>query len=90
MEHKLTKFQITIWEKLQPKIKKNPYEVKFNFDDEFVITQTIGDKSFIITVFTKEEILLTLNESDWKTSSTIFGKKDIDKFMNKLEELIGN
>jgi hypothetical protein len=87
MEHKLTKFQITIWEKLQPKIKKNPYEVKFNFDDEFVITQTIGDKSFIITVFTKEEILLTLNE---KTNSTIFGKKDIDKFMNKLEELIGN
>ena len=87
MEHKLTKFQITIWEKLQPKIKKNPYEVKFNFDDEFVITQTIGDKSFIITVFTKEEILLTLNE---KTNSTIFGKKDIEKFMNKLEELIGN
>jgi hypothetical protein len=87
MEHKLTKFQITIWERLQPKIKKNPYEVKFNFDDEFVITQTIGDKSFIITVFTKEEILLTLNE---KTNSTIFGKKDIDKFMNKLEELIGN
>jgi hypothetical protein len=87
MEHKLTKFQITIWEKLQPRIKKNPYEVKFNFDDEFVITQTIGDKSFIITVFTKEEILLTLNE---KTNSIIFGKKDIDKFMNKLEELIGN
>jgi hypothetical protein len=87
MEHKLTKFQITIWEKLQPKIKKNPYEVKFNFDDEFVITQTIGDESFIITVFAKEEILLTLNE---KTNSTIFGKKDIDKFMNKLEELIGN
>jgi len=87
MEHKLTKFQITIWERLQPKIKKNPYEVKFNFDDEFVITQTIGDESFIITVFAKEEILLTLNE---KTNSTIFGKKDIDKFMNKLEELIGN
>jgi hypothetical protein len=87
MEHKLTKFQITIWEKLQPKIKKNPYEVKFNFDDEFVITQTIGDKSFIIIVFAKEEILLTLNE---KTNSIIFGKKDIDKFMNKLEELIGN
>ena len=87
MEHKLTKFQITIWEKLQPRIKKNPYEVKFNFDDEFVITQTIGDKSFIIIVFAKEEILLTLNE---KTNSTIFGKKDIDKFMNKLEELIGN
>jgi hypothetical protein len=87
MEHKLTKFQITIWEKLQPRIKKNPYEVKFNFDDEFVITQTIGDKSFIIIVFAKEEILLTLNE---KTNSIIFGKKDIDKFMNKLEELIGN
>jgi hypothetical protein len=87
MEHKLTKFQITIWERLQPKIKKNPYEVKFNFDDEFVITQTIGDESFIITVFAKEEILLTLNE---KTNSTIFGKKNIDKFMNKLEELIGN
>ena len=87
MEHKLTKFQITIWEKLQPRIKKNPYEVKFNFDDEFVITQTIGDKSFIITIFAKEEILVTLNE---KTSSTIFGKKDIEKFMNKLEELIGN
>ena len=87
MEHKLTKFQIIIWEKLQPKIKKNPYEVKFNFDDEFVITQTIGDESFIITIFAKEEILLTLNE---KTNSTIFGKKDIDKFMNKLEELIGN
>jgi hypothetical protein len=84
MEHKLTKFQIKTWEKLQPKIKNHPYEVKFNFDDEFVITQNYDDVDYTITVFPKEEISFKVQRTDGGNNLTFYS---IDNFENLLKDL---
>ena len=90
MEHKLTKFQIKTWEKLQPKIKNNPYEVKFNFDDEFVITQNYDDVDYTITLFPKDEISFRVQRTDGGNNLTFYSInnfndlfKDVDKLISK-------
>jgi len=88
MEHKLTKFQIKTWEKLQPKIKNNPYEVKFNFDDEFVITQNYDDVDYTITLFPKEEISFKVQRNDGGINFTFYSVNNFEDLLKDLDNLI--
>jgi hypothetical protein len=86
MTHKLTKFQTQTWEKIQPIIKKHPYEVTFNFDDDFVITQQIKDKNYTITLFPKDEVSFTIYRPDG--GSNLYFYSDVSKFLYDLKSLV--
>ena len=88
MEHKLTKFQIKTWEKLQPKIKNHPYEIKFNFDDEFVFRQNYDDVDQTITLFPKEEISFKVQRTDGGNNLTFYSVNNFEDLIKDLNNLI--
>ena len=86
MKHKLTKFQLEVWQKIEPIIKQFNYQVDINFDDDFVVKFNNELGQVTITIHPNNEILYLLERNKGGIESAFHSSNTLDYLVNELSK----
>lgn len=86
MGYRLTKFQLGVWDKLQPFLKDTNCKFDLTFDDEYVIYRDSEYGSHNIIVPPKNEIIYSCKDNKGKSEVIIYSFEhvNVDEIVQKF------
>ena len=85
MTHKLTKFQLEVWNKIKPYLKEE-YDTQITFDDELQINFSFGNGKIVLDVFPKDEVLLFIHFESEGFEKHFFNSSNLDYLIEILKK----
>jgi len=85
MTHKLTKFQLEVWNKIKPYLKEE-YGTQINFDDELQINFSFENGKIVIDVFPQDEVLLFIHFENEGFEKYFFNSSNLESLTEILKK----
>jgi len=85
MIHKLTKFQLEVWNKIKLFLKEE-YDAQINFDDELQINFSFDNGKIVLDVFPQDEVLLFIHFEKEGFEKHFFNSSNLDSLIDIIKK----